>query len=116
MNYKWGMLVSVMWIATVASAQQLAECKEVAAGVDKTGRAVLSKNVKHSTAGDNLQLSTEVAGCINNHSNELSKAEIEQLDWLSYTLDADVMSRMWNYLERHHLTDGFNAEDAAGKR
>lgn len=112
----WKVFV-VMLLSVAAFGQaNLQDCKTVAAGVDKVGRQKVQIDLARQTAGTLLQLSTDAGQCINAHSTELSAKEIEQLDWLVYRLDAEVMSRMWDFLDRHHLANRFNNEDARGLR
>ena len=33
-----------------------------------------------------------------------------------YKLDADVIKRMYGFMERHHLTDKFNDEEEARRK
>lgn len=111
------MVFVVVLFAVAAWGQgNLQDCRKVAASVDGTGRAKLQANMRRQMSGSLLQLSTEVGQCINAHSTELSAREIEQLDWLVYRLDSEVLSRMWDFLGRHHLADKFNDEDERGAR
>jgi hypothetical protein len=68
------------------------------------------------TAGDEMVLSTSLASCVNKHSDVLDESEIARLNLFCYKLDADVMARMWDFIERRHLADAFNDEQEANKR
>jgi hypothetical protein len=63
--------------------------------------------------GDEMQLSTSLASCVALHSDVLSTAEIAKLNLLIYKLDAEVMARMWAFIESRHLADAFNDEQEA---
>jgi hypothetical protein len=67
------------------------------------------------TSGDEMQLSTSLAACIAQHSDVLTSAEVARLNLFVYKLDADVMARMWAFIEKRHLADAFNDEQEATK-
>jgi hypothetical protein len=67
------------------------------------------------TSGDEMQLSTRFESCIAQHSDTLNAAEIARLNVRTYKLDADIISRMWGFIEKRHLADAFNDEQEANK-
>src|SRR5271166_2382614 len=87
----------------------LAQCRSVlgdlsAIHTDAQARGLMAA----MTAGDEMQLSTRLAACVSQHSGSLSPADINQLNLFAYKLDADVMARMWSFIESRHLGDAFN--------
>src|SRR6267154_5977608 len=52
------------------------------------------------TSGDEMQLSTRLEGCVDQHSDVLTHAEIARLNVIIYKLDADVIARMWDFIEQ----------------
>jgi len=68
---------------------------------------------KAMTSGDEMQLSTNLASCVEQHSDILTAAEVARLNVLIYKLDADVMARMWAFIESRHLVDAYNEEQEA---
>ena len=67
------------------------------------------------TAGDELVYSTQLAKCLEEYPSELSTTQIDKLDRIAYRFDADVVRRMYDFLERHKLADKFNDEEEARK-
>jgi hypothetical protein len=59
------------------------------------------------TSGDELQLSTQFAQCLE---------KIDRLNRIIYKLDADVVARMWEFIERRHLADAYNDEQEAKRK
>ena len=45
----------------------------------------------------------------------LTAAEIAWLNMLVYKLDADVIDRMWDFIEKRHLADAFNDQQEANR-
>jgi hypothetical protein len=96
--------------------QTLKQCKTSANGlfaVKSSGD--FSAFSKTMTAGDELQLSTNLARCLDHYRDRLTPQQFDRLDRMVYTLDADVISRMFDFLERHNLSDKFNDEEQARK-
>ena len=54
-------------------------------------------------------------GCVAQHSDVLTHAEIAQLNVIVYKLDADVVARMWNFIDKRRLGDAFNDEQEANR-
>jgi hypothetical protein len=70
---------------------------------------------KYMTAGDELVLSTKIAHCLEQYHSQLTPAQFEKLDKVTYKLDADVISRMFDFMQRHNLADEFNDEEEERK-
>jgi hypothetical protein len=67
------------------------------------------------TSGDEMTLSTRLRSCVDQHSDVLTGVEIAALNLIVYKLDADVMGRMWNFIDKRGLGDAFNDEQEANK-
>ena len=67
------------------------------------------------TSGDEMQLSTRLESCVDQHSDVLTHAEIARLNLIVYQLDADVIARMWSFIDKRRLGDAFNDEQEANK-
>jgi hypothetical protein len=65
------------------------------------------------TAGDELVLSTRLAKCQEAYPNQLTSMQRDKLDRVVYKLDADIIARMYDFIERNHLADKFNDEEDA---
>jgi hypothetical protein len=97
-----------------APAQTIQQCQTAANDVMKIHtKADLSALVSLLTAGDITTLSTRLAGCIEKHSQELTPIQLDKLQRIAYQLDAEVISRLFDFLTRHHLADSFNDEEQA---
>ena len=68
------------------------------------------------TAGDELVLSTQLERCLSLYPKLWSPSEAATINGLIYDLDADVIKRMFDYLDRHRLSDNFNDEEEARKK
>ncbi|MGA8873291.1 MAG: hypothetical protein WB460_19250 [Candidatus Acidiferrales bacterium] len=68
------------------------------------------------TAGDELELSTKLAQCQDAYAKQLTPKQFDKTDRMMYKLDADVINRMYGFMERHHLTDKFNDEEEARRK
>jgi hypothetical protein len=68
------------------------------------------------TAADEMKLSTSLTRCVDQHSDVLTASEIARLNVFTYKLDADVLARMWDFIERRHLADAFNDEQEAKRK
>lgn len=68
------------------------------------------------TAGDEMNLSTSLTRCADKHSVVLSASDVARLNLFIYKLDADVLARMWDFIERRHLADAFNDEQEAKRK
>lgn len=110
------LVVIITALSAAMCGQSLAECKAMAARVDKVGRNTLQVNMGHQMAGTLMTRSTDAGRCTDAHARELSAHELEELDWVVYTLDAQIMARMWNFITEHHLGRRFNEEDAGSGR
>ena len=67
------------------------------------------------TSGDEMKLSTRLESCVDQHSDVLTHAEIARLNLMVYKLDADVIARMWNFMDKRRLGDAFNDEQEANR-
>lgn len=65
------------------------------------------------TSGDEIQMSTSFARCVQQHSDVLKADEVALLNLFIYKLDADAMARMWDFIERRKLADAYNDEQEA---
>lgn len=68
------------------------------------------------TAGDEMNLSTSLARCADKHSVVLGTSDVARLNLFIYKMDADVLGRMSDFIERRHLTDAFNDEQEAKRK
>jgi len=66
---------------------------------------------KPMTSGDELTFSTNLARCLAQYEDQFSAEQVRRLNLLIYKLDADVILRMQNFLERHKLSDTYNNEE-----
>ena len=108
------LLIILLFGSLTAVGQTLQQCKSAANDflAVKTD-ADFSGFAKTMTAGDEIQLSTKLVQCLDRYRNQLTPQQSDKLDRASYKLDADVISRMFDFLERHHLSDTFNDEEEA---
>jgi len=53
---------------------------------------------------------------VDQHSDVLTGSEIARLNLLTYKLDADVLARMWDFIERRHLANAFDDEQEAKRK
>ena len=75
----------------------------------------IAKLQRHMTAGDELVYSTQIAKCLEHYPLALSRGQNETLDRAQYQFDADVIRRMFDFMQRHRLSDQFNDEEEARK-
>jgi len=68
------------------------------------------------TAGDELTLSTKLARCVERHSANMTASEVDKMNRIVYRLDADIISRMYDFLEQHRLAGIFNDEQEAKRK
>jgi hypothetical protein len=106
-----------LFLGASAQAQTVEQCKSASKDVAlvKT-TSDFAKLVATMTAGDELALSTKFAKCVEQHSERLTAYEIDTLNRFAYRLDADVISRMYDFLEKHRLADTFNDEQEAKRK
>jgi hypothetical protein len=93
----------------------LAQCKTFAEPLIQNPGPIVERLNRDGTAGDLLVMSTQLARCQELHQKELSPASLDALNRVGYRLDALVMQRMSNFLERHKLMDRFNDEEEQRK-
>ena len=72
--------------------------------------------ISSMTAGDEMTLSTRLARCVEQHSADLTPLQVDKLNRMVYRLDADIISRMYNFLEQHRLADTFNDEQESKRK
>jgi hypothetical protein len=103
--------------ASACQAQTIEQCKSASKDLAlvKTD-SDFAKLVASMTAGDELALSTKLAKCVEQHSEHLTAPEVDKLSRFVYRLDADVIARMYDFLQQHHLADVFNDEQEAKRR
>ena len=109
------LLLSWLQLCFAQSKPTIEQCRTTANYLLALSATDLEKLQKQMTAGDELVYSTQVAKCLEEHPAELSKTQVDRLDRIAYRFDADVISRMYNFLERHKLADKFNDEEQARK-
>ena len=68
------------------------------------------------TAGDEMKLSTSLTRCADQHSDVLTASEVARLNLFTYKLDADVLARVLDFIERRHLADAFDDEQEAKRK
>ena len=91
------------------------QCKTFAETLVQNPRPVVERLNHDGTAGDLLVMSTQLARCQELYQKELSPASLDALHRVGYRLDALVMQRMSDFLERHKLMDKFNDEEEQRK-
>jgi hypothetical protein len=110
-------LVGLVAIGNPTRAQTLEQCKTTADGLQQIKSDTQFEQFTSSmTAGDELNFSTKLAHCIENHSYDLSAAQVDRLNRVIYRLDADVIARMHSFIERRHLIDAFNDEQEVKRK
>jgi hypothetical protein len=72
--------------------------------------------VSSMTAGDEMNLSSRLARCVERYSADLTPLQVDKLNRIVYRLDADVISRMYNFLEHHRLAETFNDEQESKRK
>ena len=93
----------------------LAQCKAFAQRLLDNPTTVVDTLNHGGTAGDLLAMSTQLATCQERYQKDLSPASSDELNRVGYRLDALVMQRMFDFLERHKLMDKFNDEEEQRK-
>jgi hypothetical protein len=111
------LLAFVLFGSAVVMGQNLKQCTTIANDLIATVKtdSDFSSLSKHLTAGDELVLSTKLSHCLEQYQAQLTPAQFGKLDRISYKLDADVISRMFDFMQRHNLADEFNDEEEARK-
>lgn len=71
---------------------------------------------KTMTAGDELVLSTKMAACLDNQKKELTPIQFDALDRIGYKLDADVIERMYDFIEHSKSAEAFNDEQERNRQ
>jgi hypothetical protein len=93
----------------------LAQCKKFAETLIQNPGPIVERLSHDGTAGDLLVMSTQLARCQELYQKELSPASLDAVNRVGYRLDALVMQRMSDFLERHKLMDRFNDEEEQRK-
>lgn len=93
----------------------LAQCKTFGETLIQSPEPIVDRLNHDGTAGDLLVMSTQLARCQEQYQKELSPASLDALNRVGYRLDALVMQRMSDFLERHKLMDRFNDEEEQRK-
>jgi hypothetical protein len=100
-----------------AQTPTLTQCKSTADMLMAiTSDSQFSQLTSSMTAGDELEFSTKLATCQDAYARQLTPEQFDKTDRMAYRLDADVISRMYGFMERHHLKDKFNDEEEARRK
>lgn len=95
----------------------LAQCKTTADMLMAvTSDAQFSQLTASMTAGDELNFSTKLAQCQSSYAQQLTPKQFDKLDRVVFKFDADVISRMYGFMERHHLDNKFNDEEEVRRK
>ena len=109
-------LFSALICGSICSARAvtLAQCKSALNDIAQVRTEKDFKMmVSAMTSGDEMQLSTSLASCMEHHSEELPAPGGALLNAFIYKLDADVIARMWDFIEKRGLADAYNDEQEA---
>ena len=109
------MVASISALAQEKSDPTAKQCRHSYAMMDKISKHNLDFIRKSMTAGDELVLSTQLQRCLSIYPKFWSPSKTAEINGIIYDLDADVISRMFNYLDRQHLAEKFNDEEEKRK-
>jgi hypothetical protein len=110
----------VLLFALPSRAQQqpqptLAQCRAFTHMLGDNPEAVVDKLNHDGTAGDLLVMSTQLARCQERYRKDLSAKSLDELNRVSYRLDALVIQRISEFMQRNKLMDRFNDEEEQRK-
>lgn len=111
---KLTILLLILLVAAVAHGQE-PSLKQCSGSANLLAAVNFEGSLKGMTAGDELNLSSRYARCLDLYQKDLTPAQWDTLDRAVYKLDADVIARMFAFLERHHMNETFNDEEEARK-
>jgi hypothetical protein len=110
--FRVGFVLFASLVAVSQSDPNLAQCRSGAGQlVMVETNSDFSSLSKSMTTGDELVLSTRLARCLELYPTELTPVQFSKLDRMVYKLDADIIQRMFDFIERRHLTNAFNNEE-----
>jgi hypothetical protein len=109
------MFASISALAQERSDPTAKQCRHSYGIMVKISKHNLDFMRKSMTAGDELVLSTKLQRCLSIYPNSWSPTQTSEINGVIYELDADVISRMFNYLDRQHLAGNFNDEEEKRK-
>ena len=106
-----------MFLMPACKAQTVEQCKSASKDLASIKTDLdFTQFVSTMTAGDEMNLSTQLTKCVERHSADLTPLQVDKLNRMIYRLDADVISRMYNFLEQHRLADAFNDEQESKRK